>query len=218
MNTRDKIIAASKNAFNELGFGAPTLNTLSQQVGISRGNLTYYFKDKEAILAALVDEMWLRYQLLIGQTMQFPSWSSTNKSIEAFLGFQKEYAFIFFDLKVITLPKVAQLIKKMKNRSFEQQMTLITFSIELGNMKSEPIPGTYQNLCETIWLIQFYWIPSTAYRETNEEARWDRLIWSTILPHFTPKGIQSFIKRFGEEYYQTLGVAYNHQQQQDVNF
>ena len=49
MNTRDKILHSSKEIFNELGFGTPTLNTLSQSIGISRGNLTYYFKDKDAL-------------------------------------------------------------------------------------------------------------------------------------------------------------------------
>ena len=218
MTTREKILEEGKKLFNEVGFGTPTLHTLAQRIGISRGNLTYYFKDKEAILTALVDEMWLEYELLIGRTMQFPSWSSTYKATAAFLEFQKKYSFIFFDMKVVALPKVATLIARMKSRSTEQTMTLISFSIELGNMKEENIPGTYKNLCDALWMIQFYWIPSEPYRGKNSQTTWDRLIWSAILPHFTEKGKQAFIQRFGKEYYQSLGDAYNHKKQQDVNF
>ena len=49
MSTREKILIASKELFLNEGFRAPTLNLLAQKVGISRGNLTYYFKDKEAL-------------------------------------------------------------------------------------------------------------------------------------------------------------------------
>ena len=218
MNTRDKILESSKEIFNELGFGTPTLNTLSQSIGISRGNLTYYFKDKASILEALVDEMWLEYELLVARTTKFPSWTTTNKFIEAFLNFQKAYSFIFFDIKVMLLPNVAKRLEQMRLQSLEGQMALITFSIELGNMKAETIPGTYRNLSETIWMIQFHWAPSLAYRNNNQTTNWDKLIWSIILPHFTEKGMQSFINRFGEEYYQSLGDAFNHKQQQDVSF
>ena len=60
MNTREKIIETGRQLFNELGYGAPTLYQVAQAAKISRGNLTYYFKDKEALLEAIVEEMWLR--------------------------------------------------------------------------------------------------------------------------------------------------------------
>ena len=48
MTTKEKIIETGRTLFNELGFGAPTLYQVAQAAKISRGNLTYYFKDKEA--------------------------------------------------------------------------------------------------------------------------------------------------------------------------
>ncbi len=61
LKTRDKIITAAKPLFNEEGFGAPSLYQLSQQLGMSRGNLTYYFKDKEVIYSGDRDQLidWL---------------------------------------------------------------------------------------------------------------------------------------------------------------
>lgn len=218
MNTREKILTISRTLFNELGFGNPTLNLLAQRVGISRGNLTYYFKDKEAILEALVDEMWLEYELMCSRTMQIPSWGSTNKGSKAFHELQKQYAFIFFDMKVIGMPKVAQLIQKMKKSAFKRQMSLITFSVELGNMKAETIPGAYHNLCETLWMILFYWLASSAHGHEQDQITVDKLTWGVILPHFTKKGLQSFIAHFGEDYYQSLGKIYNHDQNQKANF
>ena len=50
MTTKEKIIETGRTLFNELGFGAPTLYQVAQAAGISRGNLTYYFKDKEVLI------------------------------------------------------------------------------------------------------------------------------------------------------------------------
>ncbi len=207
MTTRDKILATSKEQFNEQGFGEPTLNSIAQTIGISRGNLTYYFKDKDELLEALVAEMWEKYEHSIGKAMQFPSWESTNNATQAYLSLQKEYAFIFFDIKIASDPKVIQQIARMKKDTIERQMSTIAFSIQIGNMKAETIPGTYRNLCESLWMINFYWLISQSYRNENESS--EKVIWSSILPHFTEKGMQSFIKHFGQNYYDTIGERFD---------
>lgn len=208
LNTKDKILAASKALFNEEGFGSLTLNAIAQKVGISRGNLTYYFKDKDALLEALAAEMWEKYEQSIGRAMQFPSWGSTNNTTRVHIELQKAYTFIFLDIKVASHPTVKKQLQRMKKDMIDRQMSTIAFSIQIGNMKEETITGTYQNLCETLWMINFYWLASESYREEEEKASWDKLVWSMILPHFTPKGVQSFIEHFGESYYNGLGEPY----------
>ena len=207
MTTKDKILATSKDLFNEHGFGEPTLNSIAQKVGISRGNLTYYFKDKEQLLEELVEEMWEKYEQRIGRAMQFPSWESTTESTQAYLSLQEEYSFIFFDIKIASDPKVTKQFARMKKDTIRRQMTTIGFSIQIGNMKPEAIPGTYRNLCESLWMINFYWLISQSYRDETES--WDRIIWSSVLPHFTEKGLASFIAHFGQDYFDSLGEAFD---------
>lgn len=207
MTTKDKILATSKELFNAHGFGEPTLNAIAQKVGISRGNLTYYFKDKDALLEELVAEMWDKYEQRIGRAMQFPSWESTNDSTRAYLSLQKEYTFIFFDIKIASDPKVTKQIARMKKDTIKRQMSTIAFSIQIGNMKTEAIPGTYRNLCESLWMINFYWLISQSYRDENEG--WDKIIWSSVLPHFTEQGLTSFIGHFGQEYFDALGEGFD---------
>lgn len=207
MTTKDKILATSKDLFNEHGFGEPTLNAIAQKVGISRGNLTYYFKDKEMLLEELVEEMWEKYEQRIGRAMQFPSWESTNDSTRAYLSLQEEYAFIFFDIKIASDPKVTKQFARMKKDTIQRQMTTIAFSVQIGNMNPETIPGTYRNLCESLWMINFYWLISKSYRDETET--YDKIIWSSVLPHFTEKGLSSFINHFGQEYFDNLGEAFD---------
>jgi len=95
----------------------------------------------------------------------------------------------------------------MKKDTIRRQMTTIGFSIQIGNMNPERIPGTYRNLCESLWMINFYWLISQSYRDENDN--WDKVIWSSVLPHFTEKGLTSFIAHFGQDYYDSLGEAFD---------
>jgi AcrR family transcriptional regulator len=206
--TSEKITSAAIQLFNEQGFGAPSLYQLSQELGMSRSNLTYHFKDKEELLHAIVNKMSQEYEALMAQTTQHPSWESTNNSTLAFHDLQKTYAFIFFDKQLLNVPQVKAQIIRIKEHHLEWQLSIIRFSIQIGNMKPELIPGTYHNLCRTIWTTSFFWLMSEVYQAGEEEQDWGRYVWSIILPHFTDKGITAFRQHFGEDYSSSLGPAF----------
>jgi len=207
--TKDKIITAAIPLFNEEGFGAPSLYQLSQQLGMSRGNLTYYFKDKETLLLTIVEEMWSKYESLMARTTQQPTWDSTNASTLEFHELQKAYAFIFFDKQILNLPEIKGQIRRIREHHMQWQRSIVKFSIGIGNMKSEAIKGTYDNLFKTIWSMSFFWLMSDFYKSYESEKDWGRYVWSIILPHFTDKGIESFREHFGDEYFNSLGTAFS---------
>ena len=45
-NTRQEILSAAKKLFNERGYNAVSVQDIAGALGISKGNLTYYFKKK----------------------------------------------------------------------------------------------------------------------------------------------------------------------------
>ncbi|MEL7219691.1 MAG: TetR family transcriptional regulator [Bacteroidota bacterium] len=208
VKTTQKIVSAAIELFNEQGFGSPSLYQLSQALGMSRSNLTYHFKNKEALLRAIVDEMSQEYEAMMAQTTQHPSWESTNNSTLAFHDLQKKYAFIFFDRQLLSISQVKAQIIRIKAHHLQWQLSIIRFSIQIGNMKMEVIPGTYHNLCRTIWSTSFFWLMSEVYKTEESEKDWGRYVWSIILPHFTDKGVTAFRQHFGEDYYTTLGPAF----------
>ncbi|MEM6317209.1 MAG: TetR/AcrR family transcriptional regulator [Bacteroidota bacterium] len=217
MNTKEKIIETSRTLFNELGFGAPTLHQVAQATGISRGNLTYYFKDKEVLLEAIVEEMWLKYKEGQLVATQFPSWNVIKKSIKVLHDIQAQYSFIFFDKQIFAHPRVQNILQRIESDSIKTQMSMFSFSIQIGNMQKEPTPGTYHNICKSIWVTAFYWHASKAYHP-QRTGSWDDVMWSLLLPNFTEKGKKAFIEKFGEAYYHQLGTSLEAFEQEQIDF
>lgn len=53
MKTRDRIIFAARDLYNQLGYGNVSGAALAAHLGIAEGNLWYHFKTKRAILSAI---------------------------------------------------------------------------------------------------------------------------------------------------------------------
>ncbi len=80
MKTRDKIIQASIELFNEHGERNVTTNHIAAHLGISPGNLYYHFRNKEDIILSIYDE-YARNLLL----ETFPKVSPEIKSLDAII-------------------------------------------------------------------------------------------------------------------------------------
>ena len=119
MTTKEKIINTATKIFNERGYGAVNLKELAQEIGISRGNLTYHFKSKEAILAGIVEEMWVKIDEAKQKTRQVPSFENMHNQTQLYYSFQQAYAFIFLDTNVRNHPAVKEQFQAMIEQSLE---------------------------------------------------------------------------------------------------
>jgi len=206
--TQYKIIETAILLFNQQGYGAVSLNELAQQLGISRGNLTYHFPTKEALLKVIVDEMWIKLELERKKRRDFPSFENLTNETRMYYKFQKEYAFIFNDLHVIKHPLLEERFRAFCLSTIKDHEAAIAFAIRLGNMKAEPFAGAYYNLCLSLWVLAMFWLPQQAIRKVEDEEEVARVVWSLILPHFTEKGIASFKSFYGEDFYQSIGKPF----------
>jgi hypothetical protein len=72
-------------------------------------------------------------------------------------------------------------------------------------MRPEPFDGAYYNLAVQFWMIAFFWFHQMRFRSAAQNEDMMKMGWSLLIPHFTPKGIESFKEYFGKDYYNQLG-------------
>ena len=208
METKQRILDKAIQTFNEHGYGAVNLFELAKSLDMSRGNMTYHFKDKEALLKDITDQLWQKLAK-VRLEKSIPSFQNLHNDAQLYYKLQKEYSFIFHDNQVLKHELVASKMKALCQKMIKDIEVAIAFSIQLGNVKPEPVPGVYKNLSVSTWMLMFFW-PSQQNirgRDTGEDG--EKVIWSLLLPHLTEKGLASFKKFFGDEYLSSMGEEFD---------
>jgi len=208
LNTKEKIIDTSIKVFNQKGFGAVSIQDIANELGVNRRNITYHFSNKDALLQVITTKMWEKIFLEHNKRKDFPSFENLQNEIKMYAQFQKEYAFIFNDLHVIKHPILEEKFHQFCTETIKDHEAAIAFAIKLGNMRPEPFPGAYYNLCLSLWALSMFWLPQQAIRKVSDEKEIAKVTWSLILPHFTPKGIESFKAFYGEAFYNNIGKPF----------
>ncbi len=209
MKTKEKILRASIKLFNENGFGAVNLEELAQVLEISRGNLTYHFKNKNDLLEVIIQEMWEKIAAEKEKTLQVPSFQNMHNQTQMYHSFQNEYAFVFLDIHVQNHPLVKDQFKAMIEKTINDFYKMIAMGIQIGTVKKETIPGTYRSLALSVWMVSFYWLSQQTTRDKTNAKEGEKVMWGLILPHLTRKGVTGFKDYFGEAFYEKLGDPFD---------
>ena len=218
MTKKESILIDATSYFNKHGFGAVTMFELAQSLNMSRGNLTYHFKNKSVLLEAISNEMWSKIEKERAISRKFPSFQNLHNEIQLYYKFQKEYSFIFLDNHVLNDPIIRSQFRQMTERTIADNRAAIAFSIQLGNMKEELYPGTYNNIAMITWMLTFYWLPQQIIRGEKTKEDGERLVWSMLVPHFTEKGLKSFKNFFGDNILDELGEPFVYDLSSIVSF
>jgi len=220
-STKDKIINKAIELFNEKGFASVSIVDIGTALGMTRGNVAYHFQNKEALLKAIAQELWVKLKGEKQKARALPSFENIHNELQVLYKLQLEYSFIFLNIHVLNDPIIAHDYRRIIDQIIDDFVAAITFSIGLGNMRPEPYPGMYYNLAHNSWMITFFWINQQAVRGTtpspdNNEA--EKKLWSMLLPHFTGKGIKAFRNYFGEKYLAELGKSFSSEMSDYVHF
>lgn len=210
MNTKDQIKDVAIQLFNEQGFGKISIRNIADVLKVDRRNVSYHYKTTDDILEVIAEEMWSKIQAERQKKRDFPSFENLNNEALMNYHLQNDYAFIYNDVNVIKHPCLHQKFQDLCQSMIKDNEESIAFAIKQGNMKKEPFPGAYYNLSITLWLIAIYGRQQQEIRKVRRSSTNQiKMIWSLILPHFTEKGVQSFITFFGKEFYESLGAPFN---------
>ncbi len=167
--TRDRILDAALELFNEQGADKTTTNHISASAGISPGNLYYHYKNKEEIIRSLVT---LRLQPAIDEVWQFANeptptmaelQDALNRHFELFWRFRfirdnlalmrtdPLFAYGFCGIYQVRMAQYEEMAQRMQRNGI--------IDPQLDN-------ATLRNLVEVGWVIAINWLSHLAATNT----------------------------------------------------
>ena len=101
MKTKERILKTAIDIFNKYGYNSISFQELANYLKISRGNLTYHFKDKGALLKTISNQMWIEFDKEKQKTTILPSFENIYNEIKIFHKLQRKYSNLLKFLSVV---------------------------------------------------------------------------------------------------------------------
>ena len=197
LSTKQKIINAATRLFNENGMANVRLQQIANDVGISAGNLAYHFRNKEAIVDAISEEVYEETGEILSAYRIFPNLMDFDQQLNKYYAFLEKYPFYFLDLLEIerNYPDIHSKQRLPISKMISQIRKRFDFNRQRGVIMDEPRPGIYDQTAEAIWVLITFWVPQHILRNRKPSCmaiEFKEMIWNQIYPFLTPKGIDEF--------------------------
>lgn len=194
-NTKQRILEASVRLFNENGMDSVRLQQIAEEVGISVGNLAYHYKNKEAIVESVFEQVFEDFEAIFRQYLSQPSLSDFDTQITQFYNFFTKnhfYLSAFFKSSLSTPPHYQQW-QVCVTKMIIQLRSRLQFLVMRGDIHPESHSGQYEVLAEQIWMSLVFFVPkSNMMGQPIDPNRYKKTVWDILKPHFTPQGQQEF--------------------------
>lgn len=183
---RQEILHTAKALFNERGFNEVSTRDIADALGISKGNLTYYFAKKEDIVEAILDQN--------PTTPPFAPPRNLRDLNAFFLHMQQvvqENAFYFWHHA-----QLSQLSPKIRDRQHRIYRSNVDKFKEAfgalhadGIFRSESFENEYDRLIDALLLSCVYWMPfRDLTQKSRSQAGFERHAWALLHHLLTDKG------------------------------
>lgn len=156
LTTKKKILATALKLFNEKNTQAATTNHIAAALGMSSGNLHYHFKNREAIIFALYEQMLSKTVL---EHTDLPV--TITQVHEHQLDLAKVYwEYRFFNRELLFLlsrdPELkAHYIKK--NVAHKRRIRIVFEQLSANGYLHVPADHVYTQLVDTVLLCNQFW-------------------------------------------------------------
>ena len=196
MDTKNKILASALALFNVRGVKQVSLRTISDEMGISLGNLTYHFKKREDIIEALYLQLVNTLDEVIANN------PLTENPLQLLFEIPKltlrqfyTYRFLMLDFVDITrnhdpIRKHYQKLMEVRQNQFSY---LIKSLVEANLMREERVRQEYVFLFQNLRIVCDFWFSAVSVDNNSTLAEKDvlegtALIYQILIPYLTEKG------------------------------
>ena len=196
-STKEKILEAALELFNEHGLANVRLQMIADKTGISVGNLAYHFKNKKAIVQAISSKLYEEFGDILAMYRSRNGLPDLDAQLERLYDFVTGNPYCFFDAKEVRnyFPRetgvvpgngAEKLLYQLRHRFSAMQ--------ETGLLMKEPMTGFFDQEAFSIWMYIIFLIPTSDLlsQPVPPKRAFKRWIWSKFLPFFTDKGKVQF--------------------------
>ena len=193
MKTKDKICITALRLFNETNTQAATTNHIAAAMGISPGNLHYHYKNREAIIYALYEQM---------QKECFQEHDTIPHSINELVTLHQHLAKVFWEYRFFHRELLFLLSRdeKLKQRyindnlNYQKRITAMLHAFHEKGWLYLPYENMVTHVCDTIMIFTQFWHSylETTNQELNEYNLQGaiRRIEGTLRSFMTEKGLK----------------------------
>ncbi|MEL6675718.1 MAG: TetR/AcrR family transcriptional regulator [Bacteroidota bacterium] len=201
MKTREKILHQAREMFNARGIAAVSSRNISEEMGISYGNLCYHFPRKDDIILQLYRDMQTELDLEVANLKaEIFRFDFMVRSLRKMLEVHYRYKFIFLDLS--SLSRKFPFIQEHARRQYQFRVAICReiydFLMQEGYLKMEKKEGHYDKLVHSVLMILNAWIvDSEIYYEGSENKKVDHyleMIYRFVSSSLTKEGAEAFMK------------------------
>jgi AcrR family transcriptional regulator len=193
--TKQKIIEAAIQLFNKDGVANVRLQQIADEVGISVGNLAYHYKNKEAIVGSVYENLFEEVSRILSSYMQSPSLADFDQQLSMYYGFFNQYRFYLIDLFEVerSHPNFIKTWRHYVSKMTIQIRKRLDYYAQLKFIAPEKEPGHYDLLAKSIWMAIVFWGTAQHIKgEVHNEQQFKEAVWSILSPYFTQSGAEEF--------------------------
>ena len=198
MKTKEKILIQALSLFNEKGVNEIAVLQISQALGMSYGNLTYHFKNKESIVLTLYQQMQEELNASMMNLVKHIFEETYHlKLVNETFKVTWKYRFIY--LNISSLMSQFETIRQSEKEYSQSRAKILTkakeYLIREGYLKPE-VQVDYAMTIRNLSLILYSWITDAKLFYEGDEANkiddYVTLFYNVALPNFTEKGMKRY--------------------------
>ncbi|MDX1907712.1 MAG: TetR/AcrR family transcriptional regulator [Bacteroidia bacterium] len=194
--TKTRIIAGAVACFNREGIAQTRLQQMADEIGMSLGNMTYHFRNKEAVMQAIWDQLADRQRVLLAEYRVLPLFEDLERLMRQLFELQQAYRFFYTDTLDImrTYPGIRAAYRQHLQWQVLQVEGAIQFNQARGALRMAPVPGYEATLAQQFWLMadQWQYRQAVAGLPSDQYADYRIALWAVFIPFCTDMGLREY--------------------------
>lgn len=202
--TKQKILQAAIRCFNRDGIANVRLQHIADEAGLSLGNMTYHYRNKETLVKAVWEQLVQMQEQLLAEFRVLPLFQDIERLITHLFKLQQEYRFFYVDMLEVmrAFPQIQAAQRQHISWQIRQMEMALQFNQSRGALRQAGSVPELQLLARQFWMTADLWMcrQQTEGGPDTEYVPFRQMLWALFVPWFTDMGSREFEQLYLENF------------------